>query len=58
MTLKIAVFAPMPRPSVKTASAANPLCFNSVRAPYRRSALSSSSQREPVMVSEGMSIVS
>jgi hypothetical protein len=32
-TLKIAVFAPMPRASVSTAIKVNPGCFNGIRAP-------------------------
>src|SRR5271169_3366606 len=37
MTLKIAVFAPMPMASVSTATTANPGFFASMRQPYRMS---------------------
>jgi hypothetical protein len=37
MTLKIAVFAPMPRAKVSTAMAASPRLFESVRTARRRS---------------------
>jgi hypothetical protein len=36
-TLKMAVFAPMPKASVKTTTAVNPGFFQSIRSPYRTS---------------------
>src|SRR5262245_34871916 len=42
MTLKIAVLAPMPRPSVRIAISVKPRCFSSVRTPKRRSFINSS----------------
>jgi hypothetical protein len=35
--VKIAVFAPMPSASVRTATTVKPGCANSIRMPYRQS---------------------
>src|SRR5882672_3985097 len=42
MTLKMAVLAPMPRPSVRIATSVKPRCFINVRTPKRTSLISSS----------------
>src|SRR5262245_52061809 len=49
-TLNMAVFAPMPNASIKTAIKVNPGCFSNIRAPKRRSCHQVSSEANPHIV--------